>query len=138
MMGAVFSNITCRLIVAQMSSTEAPVFNTLLIPLAILVVAIWMPNGKVSLKWDCVDVRLTLSGTCWTCWTCWIFSTDALSIVRQLCIDGIPLPMARQRHYRWRTDGISNDVPIALPMAYRWRVNGITDGASMALPMARQ
>jgi len=46
MMGAVFSNITCRLIVAQMSSTEAPLFNTLLIPLAILVVAIWMPNGK--------------------------------------------------------------------------------------------
>ena len=49
-MGAVFSNITCRLIVAQMSSTEAPLFNTLLIPLAILVVAIWMPNGKV--RWD--------------------------------------------------------------------------------------
>ena len=48
MMGAVFSNITCRLIVAQMSSTEAPLFNTLLIPLAILVVAIWLPNGKVS------------------------------------------------------------------------------------------
>ena len=50
MMGAVFSNITCRLIVAQMSNTEAPVFNTLLIPLAILVVAIWLPNGKVRAR----------------------------------------------------------------------------------------
>lgn len=45
-MGALFSNITCRLIVAQMSNTDAPVFNTLLIPLGILVVAIWMPSGK--------------------------------------------------------------------------------------------
>lgn len=46
MMGAVFSNITCRLIVSQMSNTESPAFNTLLIPLSILVIAIWMPSGK--------------------------------------------------------------------------------------------
>jgi len=46
MMGAIFSNITCRLIVAQMSNCEAPVYNTLLIPLTVFVVAIFLPSGK--------------------------------------------------------------------------------------------
>ena len=65
MMGAVFSNITCRLIVAQMSNTEAPVFNILLIPLTILVVAIWLPNGKVR-AWICAsDVRGCARASVW-------------------------------------------------------------------------
>ena len=59
MMGAVFSNITCRLIVSQMSNTESPAFNTLLIPLSILVIAIWMPSGKVGrCIYEYMSVRL--------------------------------------------------------------------------------
>jgi len=46
--GTIFSNITCRLIVAQMSSTRAPVFNTLLVPLSVTTLVIMLPHGELA------------------------------------------------------------------------------------------
>jgi len=44
----IYSNITCRLIVAQMSSTVSPTFNSLLILLLISVAIVMMPYGDVA------------------------------------------------------------------------------------------
>jgi len=45
MCGTIFSNITCRLIVAQMSSTRSPAFNSLLVVLLVSLGLIFIPYG---------------------------------------------------------------------------------------------
>lgn len=48
MCGTIFSNITCRLIVAQMSSTCSPTFNMMLVPLFMATLLILFPLGYVA------------------------------------------------------------------------------------------
>ena len=50
MVGIVFSNICCQLIVAQMSNTRCEIFNWLLIPVGVVVAAALLLPSSLHLE----------------------------------------------------------------------------------------
>lgn len=50
MVGIVFSNICCQLIVAQMSNTRCEIFNWLLVPVGVVVAAALMIPSSLNLE----------------------------------------------------------------------------------------
>ncbi len=68
MTGVIFSNICCRLIIAQMSNTRCQIFNWMLIPFSIaILVSILVPNLELVLLYIMLMVGITYHvhyGTC--------------------------------------------------------------------------